>query len=77
MCAEISHNRSKEKKRKGKVRRTLKENPMQHNEFKCNTIGLSPLFITTVLLPKLKSGERADVPKVELGEQRDIAVQCS
>ena len=34
------------------------------------TIGLSAVCIATVFVPKVESGERADVPKVELGEQR-------
>ena len=37
---------------------------------KCNTIGLSSLCIAPVIVLTVKSGERADVPKVELGEQR-------
>ena len=41
-----------------------------HCVYKCNTIGLSSLCIAPVFVPKVESGERADVPKVELGEQR-------
>ena len=39
---------------------------------KSNTIGLSSVCIATVChcVPKVKSGEWADVPKVEFGEQR-------
>ena len=41
-----------------------------HYVHKCNTIGLSSLCIATVFVPKVESGEQADVPKFELGEQR-------
>ena len=41
-----------------------------HCVHKCNTIGLSLVCIATVFVPKVESGERADVPKVELGEER-------
>ena len=37
---------------------------------KCITIGLRSVCIATVFVPKVESGERADVPKVELGKQR-------
>ena len=37
---------------------------------KCNTKGLSSVCIATVFVPKVESGERSDVPKVELGKQR-------
>ena len=36
---------------------------------KCNTIALSTRCIATVFVPKVESGELADVPKVELGKQ--------
>ena len=42
---------------------------------KCNAIGLSSLCIATVCVPKVESGEQADKPKVELGEQR-VKLTC-
>ena len=41
-----------------------------HCVHKCNTIGLSSLCIATVFVAKVESGERVDLPKVELGKQR-------
>ena len=35
-----------------------------------STIELSSLWIAPVYVPKVECGEWADVPKVELGEQR-------
>ena len=40
-----------------------------HCVHKCSTIGLSSVCIATVFVPKVESGEWADVPKVELGKQ--------
>ena len=40
--------------------------------YKCNAIGLSSGCIATVFVPKVESGERADVPKVESGERADV-----
>ena len=37
---------------------------------KCNTIGLSSVCIATAFVTKVEYGERADVPKVELGKQK-------
>ena len=41
-----------------------------HCVHKCNTKGLISVCIATVFVPKVESGERVDVPKVELGEHR-------
>ena len=41
---------------------------------KCNTIGLSSVCVATVFIAKVESGRGADVPKVELAEQRVNAV---
>ena len=43
----------------------------------CSTIGLGSLCIATVFVPKVESGEWADVPKVELDEQRVKKEPCS
>ena len=48
----------------------LQTMPVSISGFKCNTIALRSVCIATVFVPKVESGERADVPKVELGEQR-------
>ena len=42
-----------------------------HCVHKCDTIlGLSSVCTATEFVPKVKSGEHADVPKVKLNEQR-------
>ena len=43
---------------------------MCHCLHKCNTIGLSSLCIAPAFVPKVEFGMQADVPKVELSEQR-------
>ena len=42
--------------------------------YKYSTIGLSSLCIAPVFVPKVKSGERVDAPKVKLGEQRVLKI---
>ena len=48
-----------------------------HCVHKYNTIGLSSVCVATVFVPKVESGERADVSKVRLGEQRVKQEMCS
>ena len=41
-----------------------------HCVHSCNAIGLSSVRIAIAFVPKVESGEQADVPKVALVEQR-------